>query len=413
VSNQSNEVFNCTTAGGKSFIPVYEKGIVNSRSVLPGYMLAANSTAVCKLSSLDTLFLSNSSAKKEFFSTGVSYRKGYVYYISYSGGKVTLIDARPIQCVKEKLWNKGAEGKAILRGVKTVGKKAYVLGTENAKDSKGNAYSEGFIECYDSYGKMEWKTPFSIKGADTYLYDLALYDSQTLLVAGQAVAENYEGFLLFYDLEGKLKKQSVVKESIGFDTIRKDKNLKLYVRGVDQNGANLEYAVGENLALTKVRASEIDALAEEFVQSVTGILYDDDGSTYIAGESARQERPTATVVQVKVDGGVNVLYSAKEPNSYIMDMKINRKEGLLLVCGSLNAKDSSGNGGSPFVRCVNIKSGAVEWESVYKNSLYEVAFKIAEFSDYGFALLMVSANEDGNIAAPCALFRTNAVGKSH
>ena len=411
VDNLSNEVLNCSGAGGKTIIPVYEKGVINSLNSFPGYMLAANSVAVCKLSSLDSLFLATSSAKKQYYPTGISYRKGYVYYISYKDGKVTLRDARPIQSVKEKLWKKEYGRSVILRGIKTKGNKAFVLGTDNVKDAKGNLYSEGFIQRIDAAGAEDWKEPCSVKGADTYLYDIAFDGPESFLIAAQTVGADYEGLLLNYDVEGKLKKRLPVKGSAGFDTIRKDKSGNLYVRGADMNGSPLEYSVGAGLALSKVKPFDLDPLAEEFVQSVTAVLYDDDGATFIAGESARQERPTATVVQVKAGGGVDVLYSAREPNSYIMDMKIKRKEGVLLVCGSLDAKDSAGNGGKPFIRCVNIKSGVVEWEHIFKTSRYEVAFKIAEFESYGFGVLLVNANDEGNISAPCALVRTNAVGE--
>lgn len=411
VFNDSDEVVECRGRGTIGY-SCYTKGVVNSRNALPDVgSVAAHSVAVCPIGSVSSEFTIMPTSTNARLATGISYRKGYVYYISYKDGKVTLRDARPIQSVKEKLWKKEYGRSVILRGIKTKGNKAFVLGTDNVKDAKGNLYSEGFIQRIDAAGAEDWKEPCSVKGADTYLYDIAFDGPESFLIAAQTVGADYEGLLLSYDVEGKLKKRLPVKGSVGFDAIRKDKGGNLYVRGADMNGSPLEYSVGAGLALSKVKPFDLDPLAEEFVQSVTAVLYDDGGATFIAGESARQERPTATVVQVKAGGGVDVLYSAREPNSYIMDMKIKRKEGVLLVCGSLDAKDSAGNGGKPFIRCVNIKSGVVEWEHIFKTSRYEVAFKIAEFESYGFGVLLVNANDEGNISAPCALVRTNAVGE--
>ena len=64
-----------------------------------------------------------------------------------------------------------------------------------------------------------------------------------------------------------------------------------------------------------------------------------------------------------------------------MDMRINSEKKQLIISGSMNAKDQAGNGWSPFIHCIDIETGKVIWESIFKSKNYEVAVKIAELQD--------------------------------
>ena len=294
---------------------------------------------------------------------------------------------------------------------KQADEKIYLIGTEILSDKKENNYSSGFIQCLDRKGSELWKQSYAVKGKDTYLYDMALLDENTIGVVGQIILDNEMGLFLAYDAGGNLKKTVKIQESVGLEKIRKSADGSFVISGYDTEGNPVSYSVGSDFEMKKLNPTEKTDSSSELIQSVNAEVYDDEGNLYSAGESAEMEKPVACVVKSTKDKKNSVLYMATEPNSYITNMKINRKTGELLVCGSLSGKDEFGNGGKPFIRCLESKSGKIVWENILQKNKYEIAVKIVSCDDYGFVVLLANADGDGNLASPCALVRTNAVGK--
>lgn len=421
VINNSDDLIQCK-GRGTIFYSCYTKGVINSGKELPAIgTVPAHTSAVCPIKPNNEFYIVPDKTGEKL-NAGISYRKGYVYFIRYADGKISLQDARPIQCIKEKLWKKEYSKNIVLRDVVQNKGFLYVLGTETLKDSKNNFYLSGFVQCLDRKGNEVWKREYAEKGTDTVLYDMELCSDGSLVIVGQTVAEKTAGVVLLWTADGKSAKSSSVKEVIGLERVRKNSQEGFAAGGYDLDGNPVSVLFDKNLSVTKVVSgheaaflgTQSDAsknsLAEDFVQSASAGLTLNDGSRLVAGESSGLERPVATVARLKNTSEYEIFYAATEPNSFVSDMKIISENTHLLISGSMNGKDSFGNGGSPFVRCLDIKTGALLWENIDSEREYEVCTRIAAFDDYGFAEILVNADSDGDVSSPCALIRTNSVG---
>ena len=412
IKNLSNDAVQIQNSLRGSILPCYVRGEVNDRRDLlePVYSIAAGTSAVISLEKEERLFVMNENAGRNC-PIQIQFAKGYVYEFSFDGEKLVLQDARPVHLLKEKMWHKEFDDSQVIRAVQQADEKIYLIGTEILSDKKENNYSSGFIQCLDRKGSELWKQSYAVKGKDTYLYDMALLDENTIGVVGQLILDNELGLFLAYDLSGNLKKAVKIQESVGLEKIRKSADGAFVIGGYDTEGNLVNYSIENDFELKRVNQTETTGSNSELIQSINAEVYDDEGNLYSAGESAEMEKPVACVVKSTKDKKNSVLYMATEPNSYITDMKINRKTGELLVCGSLGGKDEFGNGGKPFIRCLESKSGKIVWENILQKNKYEIAVKIVSCDDYGFVVLLANADGDGNLASPCALVRTNAVGK--
>lgn len=413
LNNDSDEVIKCSGPKGRqSLSPIQiKRGIINDtvNKMLPVYQLAAHTIGVVALEPHKDPYVAPEG--KESIATGITFRRGYVYYASYKDDKVVLVDARPIQCIKEKLWNKKLDKKIILREIVSKGEKLFVVGTETTADTKKNLFVQGFIQCLNAKGEELWKQEIGIKGSDTYLYDANFTRDGNLVVVGQSIKDEMEGLIASYDTDGKLIKTKPVESVIGFEHVSKDSDGDLVLSGYDKNENIAAFFLSDSLELKKIPVDNSKKPFEKYVQNVSATVSGVDGIQYLAGESALLERPVAIIVKVSQENQVETVYTATESFSYVMDMKINREKKQLLICGSMNAEDQFGNQGNPFIRCIDIETGKVVWESIFKSKAYEVAVKICELENYGFGVLLVNADEEGNISSPCALIRTDAVGK--
>lgn len=412
IKNLSNDAVQIQNSLRGSILPCYARGAVNGRRDLlePVYSIAAGASAVISLEKEEKLFVANDNTGNNC-PIQIQFAKGYAYEYVFDGENLVLCDARPLHLLKEKLWHKDFEDSQVIRAVQQADEKIYLIGTEILSDKKENNYSSGFIQCLDRKGSELWKQSYAVKGKDTYLYDMALLDENTIGVVGQIILDNEMGLFLAYDAGGNLKKTVKIQESVGLEKIRKSADGSFVISGYDTKGNPVSYSVGSDFEMKKLNPTEKTDSSSELIQSVNAEIYDNEGNLYLAGESAEMEKPVACIVKSAKDKKNSVLYMATEPNSYITDMKINRKTGELLVCGSLGGKDEFGNGGKPFIRCVEAKSGKIVWENILQKSKYEIVVKISSCDEYGFAVLLANADGDGNLASPCALFRTNAVGK--
>lgn len=408
IANDSDEVVQCKGRGTISY-SCYTKGVVNSGKELPSIgTVPAHSTAVCPIKVGNEFYIAPDTLN-ERLPANISYRKGYVYWISYKNQKITLLDARPIQSAKEKLWKKEFIGNVIARKVVQQDGALYVLGTESARDSKNNIFVSGFVQKLGKRGAEEWKLSYGVQGSDTFLYDM-IFDGKSFIVAGQSISENIEGIVFSFSPDGKLLDIKKEKASVGFDRVERKPSGEILVHGYGADEKPVSFLVKSGLSLERRSSQNNAAKVSSVIQSAGASVYGQNDVLYVAGERAGMEKPIAAVAKVVPDGGVEILYSAHEPFSFISDMKINRELGQLLICGSLGARDQYGNGGRPFVRCIDIKTGGLVWESVYKTWKYEAAVSITALEDYGFAVVLLNADKDGDPCAPSAVVRTDSVG---
>ena len=412
IKNLSNDAVQIQNSLRGSIFPCYARGVLNGRRDLlePVYSIAAGTSAVISLEKEERLFVMNENARRNC-PIQIQFAKGYVNEFSFDGEKLVLQDARPVHLLKEKMWHKEFNDSQVIRAVQHADGKIYLIGTEILSDKKENKYSSGFLQCLDRKGSEVWKQSYAVKGKDTYLYDMALIDKNTIGIAGQLILDNELGIFLTYGTGGNLKKTVKIQDVIGFEKIRKSSDDSLVIVGYDMGGNSVNYSLADDFEPKRQNSPEINDYGSELIQSVNAKVYDDEENLYSAGESAEMEKPVACIVKTMSDKKSSVLYMATEPNSYITDMKINRKTGELLVCGSLGGKDEFGNGGNPFIRCLDAKSGKIVWENILQTNKYEVALKISSCDDYGFVVILANSDGDGNLASPCALVRTNAVGK--
>lgn len=412
VQNAAAKSMQLTDGGNNKIFPCYTSGIINGSEVergKPVYMVAAGTSAVCELErNSPGLFVSEIGRGADAAALPCAYRCGFVYTVRCDAHGVRLVDARPIPCMGEGLWSKRYDGTMLPRAVLQVKGRIFVLGTETFADNKENLYRSGFLQCLDRRGGVLWKREYGAKGADTYLYDMALFGGTQLLVAGQRIDGDKSGLLLVYDLEGKLLRTVSVAEAVGLDSVTVLSGGTYTVSGYTADGAAVTFSVTESLSYTR-RAPLVDwAQVQDFVASPSRVVAGRKGSLYVGGETPYQERPAATVAGVSSDGAVSTLYTAQEPFSFVADLLFDEERDVLVATGA--ALSADGSAGTPFIRCIDAAGGTILWESFARNVGYAAASRLAPCDDYGFVQLFVSADAEGNVCAPCALVRTNAVG---
>ena len=413
IKNNSKNSVSAQGLGNGSVFACYNSGIVNDymHKTEPIYSIAAFDSAVIPFKVNDKLCIFDEN-KRTKLSVRELFQKGYVFSYLYDGNRLILQDKRPLKSLKEKLWNVSFDSVAVPRTVLQKNNNIYSVGTEVLSDSNGNLYVSSFLQCNDSNGSELWHKSFGLKGTDTLFFDAKVIEENKILVVGQVIKENPYGLVILYDLQGTLQKNIQINEVIGIDKIY-SKNSKYYICGYDASENEVEALVFNSSSLNSFNFTKknVSAGIESLLQEISCCVLDKNQNEYAAGESAQMEKPFASIIKVTASGDVSSLYTASEPNSFILDLKINHATDELLFCGSLLGKDQFGNAGKPFLRCIDIKTGKVNWECIYENTKYEAVAKIASCDDYGFVLLFVNSDNDGVVCAPCALFRTNSVGK--
>lgn len=412
VRNDSNNPIQITDETKSKIYPCYVEGVLNQPDVKTVYSIACGQSAVCRFESEKSkIYICESiekSNKTILFS--FPYKNGVVYNVRFDSNGIHLIDERAMQFLKEDLWTKNYPKNVLLRSVLQKDEKIFLLGTESLRDKKGNQYISSFLQCLCLDGKEIWKQEYGEKGADTYLYDMSFCGEEKLLVVGQGISENLCGIILMFDFNGKLIQSFPIKEAIGLDSIISLQDGSCIVNGYDKGGNEISFNVNERLSYIQRKSSFDKTKLDGFIQSMSSVLQYEKDEYFVAGERAGQERPSAVIVKLGQKGNVSVLYSAREPFSYITDMKFYRDKRQLVVVGTVNGEDSFGNCGTPFIRCIDAENGAVIWESFSNLRDFEVSVRFAPCENYGFVQILANSDSDGELTSPCALIRTNATG---
>lgn len=411
IQNNSNDTFQITDSRKNKIYPCYNNGFINDRNCTPVYNIPPQSVVVCPVEDIDLYAVNDTNlSKAKLIDLNTPFKKGYVYTLELTSKKSTLIDCRPLQNVQEKLWNKEFT-KETIRSIKNKGEEILLLGTSSVKDNKKNLYNTGFLQSIQSNGNENWKVEYAVPGTDTYLYDMTIVSDGSILIVGQSIVSDMRGLILQYSAEGDLLQNISVPETIGLELIIPLNNGNYILRGYNENGNVVYLSLNTNGNYSLIKNPFNSTQTENLIQSESKYVEDKNGNFYIAGETSYLERPVATVIFLSKEGGCKALYTAREPFSFVSDMLLDESENRLIIVGTQNASDSTGNDGTPFIRCINLQTKEVLWENLYFESGYEVCARIASCDNYGFVQLLVNADEDGNIMLPCKILRSNTTGK--
>lgn len=409
IHNSSSESFQITDSKKEAVYPCYASGTINKNGSLPIYNIASGKSVVCSIPPTE-LYAANPILKnKPIMKIDFPHKAGFVYKIDLTENGMILIDKRPLGKICEPLWSKEVKNETVRSIIQKDGK-TFLLSTKTEKDRKRNLFTTGILKCMDSSGNEIWKQEYAQKGTDTFLYDAAFSDDGIIAV-GQSIGENMSGLVLFYSLDGALEKYKIVPESIGLEMITPFSDKSFYVRGYDSDGNLVYFQFFADGAYHKTKAIAGENELHSVLQSESKFIDDGNGTIYVSGETSYSERSTASIVSVTSNGKITALYTSQEPFSFVSDMFLDTESNQLIFSGFVNAADSFGNGGKPFVRCLDLGSKKILWETVYENSAYEVCAKIAPCADYGYIQFFVNADSEGNVCEPFCISRTNATGK--
>lgn len=410
IQNDNNEAYQLTDSKKSKIYPCYNSGTVNERGIPVLYNIAPHSCVVSPLDNINYSLADNTNlSKAKLINLNIPNKKGYVYYVNINSDKVTLLDYRPMQSIYEKLWQRNYS-KETVRAVLEKNESTFILGTTTVQDKNKNLYNTGFLQNLNNEGMENWKIEYAVPGADTFLYDMTFSSSDSIFVVGQSIVSQMKGLVLQYSLAGNLLQNITIPEVIGFELITPLSDNTFLLRGYDVSGNLVFYNLDLNgnyaSVNNKFKSEKISAL----IQSESKYIEDSNRGFYIAGETSYLERPSATVIYLSEDGIAKTIYTAKEPFSFASDIVLDEENKRLVLVGSMNAKDSFGNGGIPFIRCIDLQTKEIIWDKIYAAYDYEACVKISALDSYGYIQLFVNADEEGNVMLPCQILRTDSTG---
>lgn len=175
-----------------------------------------------------------------------------------------------------------------------------------------------------------------------------------------------------------------------------------------------------NLVISSLFRIDIESgVSEEIklnntIRFVEDIKQAKDGTVYLVGETVTDTASSVALMAVKQNiAESKLVYVAPETYSYGRSIYVDEGFNEIVFCGTLNATDSSGNGGTPFIRSLYRKDYSVAWEKLYTEECFpglEVARDFVPCDDYGFVVNLCAVDEEGRFCEPTQLVRTNATG---
>ena len=471
VKNASKQSIQLTNGLGTIF-PCCLEGRINTREAKHEHNIAPGRTAVYELfkpqEALSTVKVCVSVGRKNYPLTDNTFlQPGYVYTYSFDGKRAVKEDERPLLKINEPLWKQsGADGVTVSKLISAQERDFfYAVGKVQKKDTNGNPYDAGFVQCADCNGKERWTHCFDETGCDAALYDGIVLDNGGLLAVGHTIGEVQNGLVLLYSPDGVLLNTQKIPASSGFEAVTPFSGGSLLLAGFDDENhlilgkASIEknviryapFPASLPLAGTEYITSalplydaqsktlficcnmldtetELPLLAALFaipedgkakriplqheLKSVAAVRQDASGALYIGGENGTTAKSTAMIVTVDAaHNRQSAFYTGGAPYAYIADMQLNEKSGELLIAGTEKAADSAGNGGMPFFKSLALSSGNVLWEASYRDKRYELLSSFIPCADYGFIAQFTAVNEDGEYAPPLCTARLSATGK--
>ena len=188
-------------------------------------------------------------------------------------------------------------------------------------------------------------------------------------------------------------------------------------------GNNLEFdsmlrpVVGSYLAIVNSTGDiqKIDTSLKGF--SFYKILIDAQGNYYLVGEEQKGTDSLAVIVKYNADG-LKLWQIPVPPSSqpavysYYNDAILDIENSQIVLGGTLDANDGSGNGGKPFVEGVDMEKGTSLWREVLTDPVFagtSLVTSIVPAPDYGFVVTLSGIND--YTSPPYVVARVNARGK--
>lgn len=406
--------------------------------------------------------------KKIMFPIG-KLKKGYVYTYEFDGKSVYRTDSRPLLKQAEPTWSLEIENNLEINDIEIQKDSIYITGTQIKTDNNSNKYNSAFT-CYfetdiSTYKEKKLTINYEENQADsTTFFDLIIKEDGNIISVGQRVDKEPKGLVSCYSNSGSLLWNKTLADVYAVSSIIQITENDFFVAGSNYEGKALVYKLKENdskefefitsievidsaiydtkscissdgkylylvcnaqenmtnLVISSLFRIDIESgVSEEIklnntIRFVEDIKQAKDGTVYLVGETVTDTASSVALMAVKQNiAESKLVYVAPETYSYGRSIYVDEGFNEIVFCGTLNATDSSGNGGTPFIRSLYRKDYSVAWEKLYTEECFSDMEVVREFVpcyDYGFVVNLCAVDEEGRFCEPTQLVRTNATG---
>lgn len=469
IDNKSNDSVQLTN--GKSILGCYNDGQINTVNATPVYYITGKTKSVYKLSKNTKLYLQKESVKPDLLpiNIDVDFSPGYVYTYEFDGKSVYRTDSRPLLKQAEPTWSLKIENNLEINDIEIQKDNIYITGTQIKTDNNSNKYNSAFT-CYfetdiSTYKEKKLTINYEENQADsTTFFDSIIKEDGNIISVGQRVDKEPKGLVSCYSNSGSLLWNKTLADVYAVSSIIQISENDFFVVGSNSEGKALVYKLKENdskefefitsievidsaiydtkscisldgkylylvcnaqenmtnLVISSLFRIDIESgVSEEFklnntIRFVEDIKQAKDGTVYLVGETVTDTASSVALMSVKQDiAESKLVYVAPETYSYGRSIYVDEGFNEIVICGTLNATDSSGNGGTPFVRSLYRNDYSVAWEKLYTEECFSDMEVVREFvpcDDYGFVVNLCAVDKEGRFCEPTQLVRTNATG---
>lgn len=469
INNKSNDSVQLTN--GRSVFGCYNEGQINTVNAMPVYYITGKTKSVYKLSNKTKLYLQKETVNPDLLpiNIDVDFSPGYVYTYEFDGKSVYRTDSRPLLKQAEPTWSLEIENNLEINDIEIQKDNIYITGTQTQMDKNSNQYNSAFISCFETdistYKEKKRTINYEENQADsTTFFDSIIKEDGNIIAVGQVIYDEPKGLVSCYSNSGSLLWNRILADVYAVSSIIQISENDFFVAGSNLEGKALVYKLQENdtkdfelitsieginsaiydtkscissdgkylylvcnaqdnvtgLAASSLFRIDIESgVSEEIklnntIRFVEDIKQAKDGTVYLVGETVTDGFTAVALVSVKHDTAEsNLVYVAPETYSYGRSIYIDEDFNEIVFCGTLNATDSSGNGGTPFVRSLYRNDYSVAWEKLYTEECFSGLEVVREFvpcDDYGFVVNLCAVDEEGRFCEPTQLVRTNATG---
>lgn len=469
IKNISNDSVQLTN--GRSIFPCYYEGQINTVNISPEYYLKGKSQIVYKINDNSIIFLQNTTLKSDLIPINKDgkFLPGYVYTYEFDGKSVYRTDSRPLLKQAEPTWSLEIEKNLEINDIEIQNDNIYITGTQIKSDSNSNQYNSAFISCFETdistYKEKKLTIDYEENQADsTTFFDSIIKEDGNIISVGQRVDKEPKGLVSCYLNSGSLLWNKTLADVYAVFSIIQISENDYFVVGSNSEGKALVYKLKENdskefefitsievidsaiydtkscissdgkylylvcnaqenmtnLVISSLFRIDIESgVSEEIklnntIRFVEDIKQAKDGTVYLVGETVTDTASSVALMSVKQDiAELKLVYVALETYSYGRSIYVDEGFNEIVICGTLNATDSSGNGGTPFVRSLYRNDYSVAWEKLYTEECFSDMEVVREFvpcDEYGFVVNLCAVDEEGRFCEPTQLVRTNATG---
>lgn len=469
IKNTSNDSVQLTN--GRSIFPCYYEGQINTVNISPEYYLKGKSQIVYKINDNSIFFLQNTTLKSDLIPINKDGRflPGYVYTYEFDGKSVYRTDSRPLLKQAEPTWSLEIENNLEINDIEIQNDNIYFTGTQIKTDNSSNQYYSAFTRYFETdistYKEKKITINYEENQADsTTFFDSIIKEDGNIISVGQRVDKEPKGLVSCYSNSGSLLWNKTLADVYAVSSIIQITENDFFVVGSNLEGKALVYKLKENdskdfefitsieviesaiydtkscisldgkylylvcnaqenmtnLVVSSLFRIDIESgVSEEIklnntIRFVEDIKQAKDGTVYLVGETVTDTASSVALMAVKQDiAESKLVYVAPETYSYGRSIYVDEDFNEIVICGTLNATDLSGNGGMPFVRSLYRNDYSVAWEKLYTEECFSGLEVVREFvpcDDYGFVVNLCAVDKEGRFCEPTQLVRTNATG---